>query len=73
VTLADERLARLETKVDALQDGQAILMTKIDGKLSCIEMDVVRLKMQVKWVIGFLALTAAGSGGAVGLLKFFGV
>lgn len=72
MTQTDERLARLETKMDMVASQLAGITAQLDGKLRSLELDVARLKLQIKWVAGVVGVLAVGSGSAVGLLKLIG-
>jgi hypothetical protein len=69
MTQVDERLARLETKMDLVTSQLATIGKKIDGKLNALELDVARLKLQVKWLIGVISVLFAASGTAVAVAQ----
>lgn len=73
MTQVEERLARLETKVDAHGDLLKSIAEKLDGKLDEHTTDLVKVKLQLKWITGLVALAALGGGGIAGVLKIIGV
>ena len=57
-----ERLARIETKVDAI----AFLLEKQNGRLGDAEDDITSLKIRDGWVAGFAAAISAFAAWLIG-------
>jgi hypothetical protein len=72
MTQTDERLARLETKMDEAVTRLNTLNEKLDGKLTSHEVQLATLKMQSRAVLYGLGFLILGGGGAASLLRVFG-
>jgi hypothetical protein len=65
MSTVDDKLDRLADKIDALDD-------KISTKLSSHDIELERLRITQRWVLGVLAALGLGGSGVAGLLQLLG-
>ena len=65
MSTVDDKLDRLADKIDALDD-------KLSTKLSSHDIELERLRITQRWVLGVLAALGLGGSGVAGLLQLLG-
>ena len=65
MSTVDDKLDRLADKIDALDD-------KLSTKLSSHDIELERLRITQRWVLGALAALGLGGSGVAGLLQLLG-